>query len=407
MHNPFEYGGVVGRKSFCNRKKELADIDRVLRNSEKLFIYAERRLGKTSLIKIALNKLQKDEFISVYVDLWPTNQEGDLALALAKAVAEASASTLERVQEFAKHFFSAFRPSAKFDEEGNPQIVFGVSPHALAQPSLDDVLNSLPIIAAKAKKRLVIVFDEFQQILEYGNDAVEKRMRSIIQHHGDIAYVFLGSRKHLIQKMFLDKQRPLFRSAAHYPLGMISEKDWLPFIQDKFEKSHRSIDDELIRQICKFAGGHPFYTQHLCHAIWELTELDGNARQPLLAKALDLLLDRESYAFSTLWDSLTQNQKIFLIGIAGSNRTSKPFAGNFVKQSGMGTASNVQRAAKALINKDILERDGIGSFIICDRFFSLWIQREIAPAHWDAQAFWDADDASKFWGTDDDQRFWK
>jgi len=48
MKNPFEYGGVVSGKAFCNRKKEVADLLKSMENGEKLFVYSERRFGKTS-----------------------------------------------------------------------------------------------------------------------------------------------------------------------------------------------------------------------------------------------------------------------------------------------------------------------------------------------------------------------
>ena len=36
--NPFDYGGVVAEKAFCNRAKEKADLARAIRNREKLFV---------------------------------------------------------------------------------------------------------------------------------------------------------------------------------------------------------------------------------------------------------------------------------------------------------------------------------------------------------------------------------
>jgi hypothetical protein len=61
MKNPFQYGGVVSGDSFCNRKKELADLLRAMENGEKLFVYSERRFGKTSLVRFALDKLPKKQ----------------------------------------------------------------------------------------------------------------------------------------------------------------------------------------------------------------------------------------------------------------------------------------------------------------------------------------------------------
>ena len=84
MRNPFEYGGVVGGSAFCNRKKELSDLVRAMENSEKLFLYSERRLGKTSLIHYALSKLPKDNYASAYVDLWATDGEVSFVTATAR-----------------------------------------------------------------------------------------------------------------------------------------------------------------------------------------------------------------------------------------------------------------------------------------------------------------------------------
>lgn len=57
MINPFQYGGIVGPEAFCNRAQELHDLKRAATNGDRLLIYAERRLGKTSLVKHVLDSL--------------------------------------------------------------------------------------------------------------------------------------------------------------------------------------------------------------------------------------------------------------------------------------------------------------------------------------------------------------
>ena len=59
MRNPFQYGNVVGQEASCNRKAKISDLRRAMENGEKLFVYSERRLGKTSLVKLVLQKLPK------------------------------------------------------------------------------------------------------------------------------------------------------------------------------------------------------------------------------------------------------------------------------------------------------------------------------------------------------------
>ena len=206
------------------------------------------------------------------------------------------------------------------------------------------------------------------------SDFAERSIRSAIQNQQEVSYIFLGSRKHLIQKMFVDQFRPLYRAGGHYPLGPIEAKDWLPFIRERFRKSDKEISDDLIRSICQRTGGHPFYTQHLCHAIWELCETGTKVAEETIESATRLLLDRENYAYTSLWESLGLNQRRFLIGIAGEPEGVKVFAADFLQRYNLRSPGNVQRAVETLLTKDIIDRSN-GSFVISDRFFKIWINQ--------------------------------
>ncbi len=373
MKNPFEYGGVVSGNAFCNREKEVTDLLRAIENKEKLFMFSERRYGKTSLIRTALGKLPKKGSVCSYVDLWPTDSEATFVTAVAKAITVSTSTSVDKVLKTAKRFFGSLAPSVTIDEEGKPVLTFGISKLAKLGPALDEVLETPAKIAAKGNLNVVVVFDEFQQILEYGNDQVERKLRSVIQNHRHVSYIFLGSRKHLIQKMFMDRSRPLFRAGGHYPLGPIAEEHWQPFIRKQFADADKVISKQHIHDVCELAHGHPFYTQHLCHVLWELCEPKNKVTEKMIQSAVRVLLERENYAYTTLWESLTIPQKRFLDGLAGEPAGMKVFAGEFVLRYGLGTASNVQRAVDSLLEKDIIDRDN-GSFLITDRFFRLWIQ---------------------------------
>lgn len=376
MQNPFRYGVVVSSDAFCNRKKELSDILRAIENSENLFIYSERRLGKTSLIHLTLESLSRKRYVAAYVDLWPTDGESSFAMATAKAIAEAASTSVDRVLDTAKAFFGRLAPSITVDEQGKPQVTFGVSRTSEPDLDLEEVLAAPAKIAAQGKRKVVVVFDEFQQVLEYGSDRVERRLRSAIQTHKNVSYIFLGSRKHLIQKMFLDRSRPLYRSGGHYPLEMIEEKHWMPFIRERFHRANKQIADEQVHSLCGLSQGHPFYTQHLCHALWELCEEGAGVTEGLIETALQTLLERESYAYTTLWESFSLNQRRLLKGLANESGVEKPFSSDFIRRNRLRSASNVQRALEPLLERDVVDRDN-GSYIVTDRFFRIWIQKRI------------------------------
>ena len=124
MINPFQYGGIVSKESFCNREKELSDLLRAIENRERLFVYSERRVGKTSLVRLALSRLPKKKFIGAYVDLWPTDDEGTFTTAIAKAITESMENTADRMLQFARKFFGLLAPSVTAGPDGEPQITF-------------------------------------------------------------------------------------------------------------------------------------------------------------------------------------------------------------------------------------------------------------------------------------------
>jgi len=378
MRNPFRYGGVVGEAAFCNRERELADVRRAMENGDKLFIHAERRMGKTSLVRRALDGLDPARVRAAYVDLWPTDGEPAFTAATAKALTEAFSTTTDQLLRTAKRLFSRLNPSVTVDAEGRAQVSFGVREGEGLEPRLDEVLRAPAALAAQGRARVVVVFDEFQQLAEYDSDAVERKLRSAVQTHDEVAYLFLGSRKHLIQTMFLDEARPLYRAAGHYPLGPIADDHWLPFVRERFEDADKRIDDARVRTVCRLTEGHPFYTQHLCHALWELCEPGASVTDALIEQGVNLLLERESYAYTTLWDSLSLNQRRFLQGLAHEPAGAKPFSADFLRTYGLGTASNAQRAAEALLVRDVVDRDN-GAYVITDRFFRVWIQRMSSP----------------------------
>jgi hypothetical protein len=372
--NPFRYGGVVGRETFCNRKQEIGDLLRAAENGDRLFLYAERRVGKTSLALQMMRNLDRRRYIGAYIDLWPTEGEESFAAAVAAAISGSLASTADRLLGAAKRFFGGLAPAVTLDPQGTPQLSFGVRGARIEASGLRDVLGAPEEIARRRRKQVVIVFDEFQRILEYGSDVVERTLRSVIQKQAHVAYLFLGSRKHMIQRMFLDENRPLYRSGSHYPLGPIATKHWIPFVRTRFKRSGKSIGAEEVRRICQITGGHPFYTQHLCHAVWELCEPDSSVGASSIEDAFGLLLEREAYAYTALWESFAPNQRRFLLGLATEPPGARPFSSGFVRHHRLRSASNAQRAAEALLERDIIDRED-GSFVISDRFFTAWIQR--------------------------------
>jgi len=378
MSNPFEYGTAVTGSSFCNRKKEIEHIRRSMESAERLFVFSERRMGKTSLIMNLRRTLDAKKFVIAYVDLFPTESEETFATATAKALANALEKRTDRILEEAKRLFSRFTPSFSLDEEGKPLLTLGLSRTVEAKEGLEEVLRAPAKIAEERSKHVIVVFDEFQRIADYDEGhRVERILRTIIQNQPRVGYIFMGSRKHLISEMFRDRSRPLYRSAGHYPLGAIDVTHWRPFISSKFVRTGREISAAVVDEICQTTEGHPSYTQQLCHEIWGLVDAGETVKKGDVDRGVHQLLQRESYAYTILWDSLPVNQRRLLMALALENGPAGAFSAAFAKKYGLGAPSSIQRAAKGLEGRDVIERDAKRFFII-DRFFRIWLRKREA-----------------------------
>src|ERR1700757_2811785 len=69
MENPFVYGEIVEQRHFVDREKELQNLVRDLADGQKLFLLSPRRFGKSSLVSLALLKLEKRHVRTVNVSV--------------------------------------------------------------------------------------------------------------------------------------------------------------------------------------------------------------------------------------------------------------------------------------------------------------------------------------------------
>ncbi len=374
MSNPFSYGGIVAGKQFCNRIKEIDDLVRAGLNGEKLFIHGERRIGKTSLLRKVMVEFSEKMVIPVLINVWKCVDAADFVNVCASgfAQAEGSAGILKRVRKL----FEGLNPAVTIDDNGRPSLTFQRSAGKLSSGQLENVLKaSWKIADSNTDKRLLVIFDEFQQVRLLGDDRIERLLRSVVQERSDIAWFFCGSRAHLIKQMFLDSGSPLYRSAGHYPIEAITDEHWIPFISGKFRSTGRDISRTVTKELLDLTSGHPYYTQLLCSSLWDICEPESIISDDMLDQALDTLLERENSTYHTLWDSLPDQSKRMLRAIALENPLKSPYSGEFLGNYGFTSPSSAGRAIEYLTSHDIITGSKSGGYIIIDRFLGIWCRK--------------------------------
>ena len=177
----------------------------------------------------------------------PTKER--LAAALAGSIFEQIASPLERVEETALAPFR--RPAGAADghrraEDGSYSFSFGVG--ATSRPTSTRPWSSCSSCPAELGggrgRRTALVIDEFQEIVDI-DPRLPKLMRAVFQQQPEVAHVYLGSKRHVMERIFNDANEPFWRSAKPIELGPIDPgRPSPPSSSSAFERHRPGVDPD-------------------------------------------------------------------------------------------------------------------------------------------------------------------
>jgi hypothetical protein len=375
--NPFRFGALALDESFADRERELAELTSDVRNGQDVVVFAPRRHGKTSLVWRAARQLASEGVLVAQVDLMTTPTKESLAAALATSIFEEIASTLDRVRERALAPFRGLQitPTINVDpEDGSFTFRFGVGQRPEDVDATLARLLELPAeLGAARDRRTALVMDEFQEIVEI-DAAMPKLLRSIFQRQPEVAHVYLGSKRHVMEKIFSDANEPFWRSAKSIELGPIDAEPFAAFVVERFEGTGRRAGAGVVERLLDMTAGHPYATQELCYFLWEQTGIGQEASTELLDHAVAAVLRSEHGHFSLLWERASGPQKLTLQALA--REPGRPYSAAYRDRHELPAGTNVQRALQALVDAEVVAGEG-GQYRISEPFLAQWIRANI------------------------------
>ena len=246
--------------------------------------------------------------------------------------------------------------------------------------ALVEVLSQAEALAARKKKILTIIIDEFSDIEKYNGGTVEKALRAEIQKHRHVSYIFAGSETSVMLSMVQDKRRAFYKMGRIIALEPIKQKAYETFIHGWFEKGGYAISMACVRNIIRLGQGITYNVQRLCHTAWEMA-VESRAIDDALIESLPLtIVKQDGPHYETLWRTITPGQKVLLIALAQDPDT-PPFSKEFQLRHRIGPASSINASLASLVKKGIVIKKGPGTaYRFADLFFPFWIAA-IGKAH--------------------------
>lgn len=372
MINPFQYGAPVVSDEFCNRLRERDAVRLAVEAAESLLLVGGRGSGTTSLALRALTELPAWQVLPVYVDLSRVDGPASLIEAAARAVTAAAAPDAKDRLEMGRSLFRVLAPVAEPAGDARERLRYPLPDPDLAERAIEDVLAAASRLAQRQRRRLVLVWDGLDRLAAAVDD--DRLARSVVSGSralADSATLFVAGPR--AASRWLSEPDPLLpEEVQRIEVGPIGSDHWVPFVRTRFIRARKIIEKEMAVAVCERTGGHPYYTQFLFHTLWEVTEPDQIASSRLIDLAVELLLARASTGYRLLLDSLTANQRRLLGALAREPGSKALFSGRFLRSSGFGSASSVQRAVASLLERELLsEQDG--SLELADPFLKRWL----------------------------------
>ena len=298
--HPLDTAAMIGRA---------ADVERValaLVGGGNVVLAGPRRIGKTTVADAALLACRSDGAYAAKVDLFECADAGALAHLLTLELL-ANRPLLRRAIRDAvdagRSVLEALRPAATIrarqDLGEEIEITLDLA-RAEEDPTraLDAALRLGQRLAERDDRRVVVFFDEFQDIGlgRFGDaDAVTRRLRAVFQRSPDVSVLFAGSLEHLMRDLFAPSERALSQFGSFHELTPITAEEWGAGIRNRLKLDRTSIADDALARLVELGERHPRTTMLIAQQAHTLLieELSHQIDHAIVVAALDRAMSSE------------------------------------------------------------------------------------------------------------------
>lgn len=372
--NPFIItADYYGPEYFCDRQAETEALESNIANGRNTVLISSRRMGKSGLIAHVFNRaFVKSNFKTFSIDLYPTSSLAELILLLAKEITGPLKSKGQSLLESFLGIVKSLRPGFKVDPVTG-QFVFDLSLGEIVKPvdSLKEIFQYLE----GSEVPCLVSMDEFQQIAEYPDNNVLELLRTYVQKCKHTWFIFAGSDRRMMEKLFNNPSEPFYMSCSPLYLDAIQYENYLAFARHHFEAAGKSLQEESFKQVYELFDGHTWYVQRLMNEMFAWTKPGEVADAQMASDALTFVIKTYARTFQEQMSSYPEAQKQLLIAIAKDGQAQQVTSVAFCKKHSMKSPSTVQSALRVLHDKGIVRKDGT-TYSVTNRLLGIWLAKE-------------------------------
>ncbi len=368
IDNPYTPGLALELRNplFVGRDDVAQQLGEALRRSRRptFFLTGERRMGKSSILKQMPNLLGS-QYLSVFYDLQSTGVASSVAALLA-AIAEGVYDLLTTKGMLIKKLeYEQLREDQRENE-------------AVAYHRFNRWMRDVERLLEQEDRILLLAFDEFEKLEEAGQkrhidlQALLDWFRSVIQNRPRLALLFSG----------VKTMSEMASSWAGYFVNVETVK--VSFLRPEEARllivhptpqfpGERIFGMEVIAEVLRMSGCHPFLIQALCSIL--IAELNATGREQAELRDVEAAVEEvfkkwgDNY-FKDLWERTDQEQRLCL-GVV--YELGEADCAHIQLQSGL-NAMVTHSTLQKLLKRDILLATK-GCYRFAAPIFAEWFER--------------------------------
>jgi hypothetical protein len=302
QRNPYVAGLPIRQADdFYGRRGTLDNIQNALATGTGIILYGARRTGKTSLLYRIRDGALGDAWLSVYLDM--------------QAIAGASLRNF--LYFVAKGIEETLWEQGLMAENTLPQQE-GEADFGFLRQFLTRAASLLEPV------RLLLLIDEFEVLKDFFREKnAARQLKSILEAANCLQLILAGSQK--IED--LDEKNLLFLlEISRYITISFLTPDETRLLITKPAASALRFSPEAVERIRALTAGHPYYTQILCHTVFDLKKGSGTVQIEDIEVAARSFVNNPTPHLVLTWKTLSLSQKAVCSSLAVLESESSPWA---------------------------------------------------------------------------------
>ena len=298
--NPFKFGTIVDGDYFTDRREELQNMIEMLDSENHIVLISPRRYGKSSLVNRALQQLGRPYIL---IDMMQVVSVENLAALIVRQILKQY--TMERV----KRLIASLRitPTITYKAQTDSwDVSFTANSEQSPMMALEDAMDMLQKVTSE-KERLIVVFDEFQEITEVSK-TLDRQLRAIMQRQTGLNYIFMGSQESMMEEIFEKKKSPFYHFGQRMTLHRLPYDEFVTYVEERLPIDDKAECHQVADEILKQTSLHPYYTQQLASMVYRKLNNDVSV-QTVVAESMSSIVEEHDLDYERLWQTMSRGER--------------------------------------------------------------------------------------------------